>query len=98
MDFKLIDLHSYTPVNDLWPRLVEKIGLEKARRAMAQAVDLQGMQGEVGTLVVLFFETCGLALIRSDALYRQTGIPSPTSRTILLASIREETLQLLSHF
>ncbi len=97
MDSKLIDFHSYTPVNDLWPRLVEKIGLDKARRAIAQAVDLQGMHGQPDTLAVLFFETCGLALISSDSLYRQTGIPIPSSRMVLLASIREGTLQLLHH-
>ena len=60
-----IDFAASAPVNDLWPSLVEKLGLERSQRAVRQALDLQAMQGSDDTLPVLFCETCGLALASS---------------------------------
>tara|TARA_B100001093_G_scaffold312399_1_gene298101 strand:+ start:2609 stop:2905 length:297 start_codon:yes stop_codon:yes gene_type:complete len=90
-----IDFASCTPVNHLWPALVERLGSEKAQQAVRQALDLQGMSGQSGSLPVLFVETCGLALASSDLLREQTGLNSHGDRMVLLLSTREQSLQLL---
>ena len=90
-----IDFASCTPVNHLWPALVERLGSEKAQQAVGQALDLQGMSGQSGSLPVLFVETCGLALASSDLLREQTGLNGHGDRMVLLLSTREQSLQLL---
>jgi hypothetical protein len=40
-------LARFTPVNDLWPQLVERLGLERSSRAVQQALDLQAMLAEM---------------------------------------------------
>lgn len=89
------DFASCIPVNHLWPALVERLGLERAQRAVRQALDLQGMAGHDGTLPVLFCETCGLALASTDLLREQTGLNSHGERMVLLLSQREQAVQLL---
>lgn len=90
-----VDFVGYTPVNHLWPQLVERLGLDKAQRAVHQALDLQGMQGHAGTLPVLLVETCGLALASSELLRHQTGFACHGDCMVLLLSRREEAVQLL---
>jgi len=89
------DFAALTPVNDLWPAFVERLGLEKAQRAVRQALDLQGMRGHGGTLPVLFTETCGLALASTDLVREQTGLNSHGERMVLLLSSRDQSIQLL---
>ncbi len=90
-----MDFSECTPVNHLWPALVERLGSEKAQQAVRQALDLQGMSGQRGSLPVLFVETCGLALASSDLLREQTGLNGHGHRMVLLFSRREQCLQLL---
>ncbi len=90
-------IHTYTPVNDLWPRLIKKIGMDKAQLAIKQALDLQSMNGQAGVLAVLLYETCGLALISSESLRKHTGIVVHQPHMVLLVSVRDETIQLLKH-
>lgn len=45
-----LDLARFTPVNTLWPQLIEGLGLERSQRAVRQALDLQAMQGSPATL------------------------------------------------
>jgi len=92
-----IDFSPCEPVNGLWPALVERLGLEKAQRAVRQALDLQRMSGHGGTLPVLFCETCGLALASTDLLREQTGLNAHGDRMVLLYSSRAQELQLLQH-
>jgi hypothetical protein len=47
-----LDLAACTPVNDLWPALVERLGLERSARAARQAFDLQAMRGQPTTVPV----------------------------------------------
>ena len=49
-----LDLAAIDPVNHLWPAFVERLGSEKAQRAVRQALDLQGMRGHQGTLPVSY--------------------------------------------
>lgn len=90
-----IDFSDTQPVNHLWPAMVERLGTDRAQRAVRQALDLQGMSGHGGTLPVLFCETCGLALASTDLLREQTGLNAHGERMVLLCSRREKAVQLL---
>ena len=90
-----LDLARFTPVNDLWPQLVERLGLERSSRAVQQALDLQAMRGHAGTLPVLLVETCGLALIQAEALRAQLGLAGVAEQQVLLVSQPSLRLQLL---
>ena len=59
--------------NDLWPNFINKIGFNKAKLALRQALDLQRMQGNSTTLPVLILETCGTALVNSDVVKSHIG-------------------------
>lgn len=91
------DFAACLPVNHLWPAFVDRLGVDKAQRAVRQALDLQGMRGHDGTLPVLFSETCGLALASTDLVREQTGLNAHGERMVLLLSVREQTIQLLQH-
>ena len=69
-----LDFAALTPVNHLWPAFAERVGLDRAQRAVRQALDLQGMRGHQGSLPVLFTETGGLALASTDLVREQTGL------------------------
>ena len=90
-----LDFAALTPVNYLWPAFVERLGVDKAQRAVRQALDLQGMRGHDGTLPVLFIETGGLALASTALVREQTGLNAHGDRMVLLLSSREQVIQLL---
>ncbi len=92
LDFNLSE---YLPVNNLWPGIVEDIGLDKARNATRQAFDIQRMNGTSHTIPVIFAETCGLALVDTNALRTQTGFSFSGENYILILSKRTKTLQLI---
>ena len=90
------DLAACSPVNHLWSELVDQLGLERSARAARQALDLQAMHGQAGTLPLLLVETCGVALLERGALHRATGLPVPAAGAILLLLSRQrQQLQLL---
>ena len=96
MELNDLDLAACTPVNHLWPELVERLGMERSARAARQALDLQAMRGSASTLPVLLVETCGMALLERVALRRATGLPSPEGAgALLLFSRPRQELQLL---
>ncbi len=90
-----LDLARFTPVNHLWPEMVERLGLERSQRAVQQALDLQAIHGTASTLPLLLVETCGLALVQLEQLRRQTGLVGSGERLVLLLSQRNACLQLL---
>ena len=92
-----LDFAALSPVNHLWPAFVERLGVDKAQRAVRQALDLQGMRGHQGSLPVLFTETAGLALASTDLIREQTGLNDHGERMVLLLSSREQAIQLLQH-
>ena len=81
--------------NDLWPDLINKIGLSKAKLAFRQALDLQKMQGNSTTLPVLIFETCGTALVSSDIIKIHIGFSYFEQGMILIYSNKLNSIQLL---
>ena len=90
-----LDLARFTPVNDLWPQLVERLGFERSSRAVRQALDLQAMRGDATTLPVLLLETCGMALIQAEAPRGQLGLAGAAELQVLLVSQPSLRLQLL---
>ena len=92
-----LDFAALSPVNDLWPAFVERLGMERAQRAVLQALDLQRMRGHGGTLPVLVTETCGLALASTDLVREQTGVRAHGERRVLRLSTQGQAIQLLQH-
>ena len=81
--------------NDLWTDFINKIGFIKANLAVRQSLDLQRMQGTTSTLPVLILETCGSALIESQAVKTYVGISYLEQGMVLIFSSKSNAIQLL---
>ena len=81
--------------NDLWPNFINKIGLFKAKSAVRQSLDLQRMQGSTSTLPVLILETCGTALVKSEAVKTYIGLSYLEQGMVLIFSTKLNSIQLL---
>tara|TARA_B100000902_G_C26453624_1_gene501998 strand:+ start:129 stop:428 length:300 start_codon:yes stop_codon:yes gene_type:complete len=81
--------------NDLWPNFINKIGFIKAKDAVRQSLDLQRMQGSTSTLPVLIIETCGTALVNSQAVKTFIGLSYLDQGMVLIFSSKLNTIQLL---
>ncbi|MBW3049304.1 hypothetical protein DNJ72_04270 [Prochlorococcus marinus XMU1403] len=81
--------------NDLWTDFINKIGLIKANLAVRQSLDLQRMQGSTSTLPVLILETCGTALVNSDAVKTYIGLSYLEQGMVLIFSSKLNAIQLL---
>ena len=90
-----VDFSNCNIVETLFPEFVERIGFEKTKRAIHQAIDLQRMNARERNLPVLITETCGLALINVDTFYSQTGILCNKKGVVLLLSIRTNAMQII---
>ena len=91
-----LDLAAAAPVNHLWGEFMERLGLDRAARAVQQALDLQAMRGQPGTLPLLLVETCGVGLVDRVQLRAATGLPLPQGDAlVLLFSRGRMELQLL---
>ncbi|WP_413440275.1 hypothetical protein [Synechococcus sp. MIT S1220] len=90
-----VDFAGCSPVNHLWPQFVERLGSDRAQRAVRQALDVQSIHGNSSTLPVLVVETCGSALASTDLIREQIGLNAHGERMVLLLSTREKLVQLL---
>ncbi len=81
--------------NELWPDFINKIGLIKAKLAVRQSLDLQRMQGSTSTLPVLILETCGTALVNSNAVKTFIGLSYLDQGMVLIFSSKLKAIQLL---
>jgi len=81
--------------NDLWPDFINKIGFIKAKLAVRQSLDLQRMQGSNLTLPVLILETCGTALVDSQAVKIHIGLSYLDEGMVLIFSSKLNAIQLL---
>ena len=81
--------------NDLWPNFINKIGFTKAKLAVRQSLDLQRMQGSSSTLPVLILETCGTALVNSQAVKSYIGLSYLEQGMVLIFSSKLNAIQLL---
>ena len=81
--------------NDLWTDFINKIGFIKANLAVRQSLDLQRMQGSTSTLPVLILETCGTALVNSEAVKTYIGLSYLEQGMVLIFSSKLNAIQLL---
>ena len=81
--------------NELWPDFINKIGFVKANLAVRQSLDLQRMQGSTSTLPVLILETCGCALVESEAVKIYIGLSYLEQGMVLIFSSKLNAIQLL---
>ena len=81
--------------NDLWPDFINKIGFIRANLAVQQSLDLQRMQGSTSTLPVLILETCGTALVNSQAVKTYIGLSCLEQGMVLIFSTKLNAIQLL---
>ncbi len=81
--------------NDLWPDFINKIGFIKANLAVQQSLDLQIMQGSTSTIPVLILETCGTALVNSQAVKTYIGLSYLEQGMVLIFSTKLNSIQLL---
>ena len=81
--------------NELWPDFINKIGFTKASLAVRQSLDLQRMQGSKSTLPVLILETCGTALVNSQAIKTYIGLSYLEQGMVLIFSSKLNSIQLL---
>ena len=81
--------------NDLWPNFINKIGFIKANLAVRQSLDLQRMQGSASTMPVLILETCGTALVNSEAVKTYIGLSYLEQGMVLIFSTKLNSIQLL---
>ena len=81
--------------NDLWTDFITKIGFIKAKLAVRQSLDLQRMQGSNSTLPVLILETCGTALVNSQAVKTCIGLSYLDPGMVLIFSNNLNAIQLL---
>ena len=81
--------------NDLWPKFINKIGFIKAKLAVRQSLDLQKMQGSNSTIPVLILETCGTALVNSQAVKTYIGLSYLDHGMVLIFSSKLNAIQLL---
>ena len=90
-----LNLDNCSLSNDLWPNFINKIGFIKAKLAVRQSLDLQRMQGSTSTLPVLILETCGTALVNSQAVKTYIGLSYLEQGMVLIFSRKLNAIQLL---
>ena len=91
----LFDFNKCSLSNDLWPNFINKIGFNKAKLALRQALDLQRMQGSSSTLPLLILETCGTALVNYQAVKNCIGLSYLEPGMVLIFSNKLNAIQLL---
>ena len=91
----LFNLDECSLSNDLWPDFINKIGFIKANSAVRQSLDIHRMQGSNSTLPVLILETCGTALINSQAVKTYIGLSYLEQGMVLIFSSKLNSIQLL---
>ena len=94
-NISLFNLDYCSLSNDLWPDFINKVGLIKAKLAVRQSLDLQQMQGSSYTLPVLILETCGTALVNSQAVKTYIGLSYLEPGMVLIFSNKLNAIQLL---
>ena len=91
-----IEFSKYESVNFLWPKLIEDYGFDKARKIVAQAIDLQKMNGKKNnTMPIIFSGTAGLALIPIKMLEKDFKISNEDNQ-VLIFNLKRKSFQILN--
>ena len=96
MKSKHIELSECSLVNYLWSDLVENFGMERSKKLISQANDLQRMNGTDNiTIPILFTGTGGSALISIDMLKRSSLCETPKGNQIVIFNSKKKLFQIL---
>ncbi len=92
-----IEFSKYESVNFLWSELIEHYGFEKSKKIVAQAIDLQKMNGNKNvTMPIIFSGTGGLALIPIKSLREDTIRSNFKETQVLIFNLKKKSFQLLN--
>jgi len=92
----LIELSDFSSVNNLWSELIENFGFEKAKKLIAQANDLQKMNGiDNITMPIVFIGTGGLALISINLVEKNISLEQKRGKKVLIFNPKKKTFQIL---
>tara|TARA_Y100000589_G_C26765506_1_gene471613 strand:+ start:213 stop:515 length:303 start_codon:yes stop_codon:yes gene_type:complete len=91
-----LELSKLAYVNHLWSDLIENFGFDKAKKLIAQANDLQKMNGINNiTMPIIFTGTGGSALISID-LFDKNNIPEGNKgKKIVIFNPKKRIYQIL---
>jgi len=92
-----IEFSKYESVNFLWPELIEDYGLDKARKIVSQAIDLQKMNGtKNSTIPIIFSGTGGLALIPIQMIEKENFKNNYKDNQVLIFNLKRKSFQILN--
>ena len=92
----LLELSNFSPVNSLWPELIENFGFEKAKKLISQANDLQKMNGADDiTMPIVFIGTGGLALIAINLVEKNIDFEQRKGKEVLIFDPKKKAFQIL---
>ena len=92
-----IEFSKYESVNFLWSELIEHYGFERAKKIVAQAIDLQKMNGNRNvTIPIIFSGTGGSALIPIKSLREETLKNNFKQNQVLIFNLKKKSFQILN--
>ena len=92
----LIELSDFSSSNNLWSELIETFGFDKAKKLIAQANDLQKMNGKEDiTMPIIFIGTGGLALIAINLVKNNIAFEQTKGKKVLIFNPKKKTFQIL---
>ena len=98
MKSHLIEFSKYESANCLWPELIEQYGFEKAKKIVAQAIDLQKMnRNEAATIPIIFSGTGGLALIPIESVKEDFLQKDINDNQVLIFNPKKRLFQILNN-
>mgnify|MGYP001223672749 FL=1 len=92
----IFEIDKYNSVNYLWTELIERFGFYKSKQIIAQAIDLQRMNGKKNyTMPIIFTSTGGLALISIDILKKDSITKNKSDNKVLIFNVKRKIFQIL---
>jgi len=92
-----IEFSKYESVNFLWSELIEDYGLDRAKKIVSQAIDLQKMSGtKSSTMPIIFSGTGGLALISLQMLEKEYSKINYKDNQVLIFNLKRKSFQILN--
>tara|TARA_B100001109_G_scaffold198796_1_gene165448 strand:- start:66 stop:368 length:303 start_codon:yes stop_codon:yes gene_type:complete len=92
----IFEIDKYNSVNYLWTELIERFGFYKSKQIIAQAIDLQRMNGKKNyTMPIIFTSTGGLALISIDIFKKDSITKNKSDNKVLIFNVKRKIFQIL---
>ena len=92
-----IEFSKYESVNFLWSELIEDYGIDRAKKIVSQAIDLQKKSGtKSSTMPIIFSGTGGLALISLQMLEKDYSKINYKDNQVLIFNLKRKSFQILN--